>query len=438
MSAQVCVMFSGPALSFLIYENTNSICDQEGFLVGEIINHVRNTISDAQISNQQMETLISVNCLVPLPSTVPFYNSIGKINKQKLKLFIGEMEGDIVGWYTFRRNAALVPHLRDKLLHKQLQTMLPNLSSELFMMGILNTVVSNSGSTHTFNHKFVRYRNRNYEALPVQVLNLGETHSEYTTVPVTAGLSESFGKLIRTVEISDKECDVFVMCRIQKSLQEHLKKISSALKESENRASQLEMEVESLRISNDDLSNELLLPQLLQDGGCKTDQLVPLQVPITPVLLKNDKVDLIADEDTSSKKKQNKSSQGAMEDPFSYVTEMKLEMTPQQTPSGSGGARVSERGRGRGRGTTVRESQKRQTQSRSEISDKQEVSPSLRRRGPSPSLTTTPSGRTMSVPTKQRSYATVARKLSDNNESVAKSPAVSTNGSPSESNTQEQ
>lgn len=438
MSTSVGVMFSGPALSFLIYENTNSICDQEGFLVGEIINHVRNTISDAQISNEQMETLISVNCLVPLPSTVPFYNSIGKINKQKLKVFIGEMEGDVVGWYTFRRNAALVPHLRDKLLHKQLQTMFPNLSSELFMMGLLNTVVSNSGSTHTFNHKFVRYRNRNYEALPVQILNLGETHSEYTTVPVTAGLSESFRALLKTAENSDKENYKSAMCDLQDSLKEHLKKISSKLKASENRASQLEMEVESLRISNDDLSNELLLPQLLQDCGCKTDQLVPLQTPITPVLLKNDKVDLIDDEDTSSKKKQNKSSQEVTEDPFSYVTQMKLEMSSQQSPFGSGGARGSERGRGRGRGITLRESQKRQSQTKTEISDRQEGSPSLRRRGPSPSLTTTPSPRATPVPTKQRSYATVARKLAENNEVVSKSSSVSANGSSSESNTQEQ
>ncbi|KAJ9592245.1 hypothetical protein L9F63_001246 [Diploptera punctata] len=349
MAANVYVRVSGPALSFLLYENVKSPSDQEGFLLGEVLSHVTDTISDSQMRGEKTETLISVNSLMPIPSSLVFYNGIGKINHEKLKQFLKGKQKEVVGWYCFRRNCVLGPHLRDKLLHKELCAALPHLSAEHLTLCLLNTTVSSPGSTHLFNHKFLRHRHRMFEAVPVQIHNLGEApQSEYKVVPSTACLSNSFHDIISSLRSGhDASSDASLVCNIQKALQEHLRSLIRDVELSDKRIADLEMEIDSLRLQAPPLSNEVLLPEILKDdtviigqkNACSSSKEPapsiekPKAVPSKPMKNTTESNHI----ESNSPKKQNSP------DVFDFVTDMKIEMSqPQKRPN--------ERGRGRGAG----------------------------------------------------------------------------------------
>ncbi|XP_067012609.1 BRISC complex subunit FAM175B [Anabrus simplex] len=349
MASHICVTVSGPALSFLIYENVNSFCDQEGFLLGEIISHVTDTISDAQIRGEKTETLISINSLMPLPHSVSFYNGIGKVNPEKLKAFMRDKTKEVVGWYSFRRNSSLVPHLRDRLLHKELSAALPHVSPEHFTMCLLNTAVTNGGSTHIFNHKFMRYRHSKFETLPMQVHNLGEAQPEYKVVPSTACLSESFNNIIASLKAThENTSDVELIRRIQDMLQKHLRKLISDVAASELKAAELEKEVDMLRQQSRPLPNEILLPHLLRDDVSNINKLdlsssssqmsdsTPHHTPVKGSSRSlsssvSSGVDIASTNHIGVGGDVPKTSRGEdarnSPEPFAYVTEMKIQMS---------------------------------------------------------------------------------------------------------------
>ncbi|PSN45328.1 hypothetical protein C0J52_18061 [Blattella germanica] len=378
MAANVYVRVSGPALSFLLYENVKSCGDQEGFLLGEVLSHVTDTISDSQIRGEKSETLISVNSLMPIPNSLTFYNGIGKINHETLKEFLKEKEKEVVGWYSFRRNSVLSPHLREKLLHKELCSSLSHLSSEHFTMCLLNTSVSTPGSTHVFNHKFIRYRYRIFEPLPVQIHNLGEApQSEYKLVPSTACLSDSFNDIISSLRAGhEMSSDASLVCKIQRALQEHLRNLINDVERSERRIAELEKEIDTIRLQPGPISNEVLLPQIMKEevpaatavnntnANNKTDSSVDTvnaKVNKTPNNHQNTKS---SSNLGASVKEEVPAEEKNSSDAFDFVTEMKIQMSqplntttaPSETPSSNTsskrpGDRTRGIARGMGRGT---------------------------------------------------------------------------------------
>ncbi|KAJ4431513.1 hypothetical protein ANN_20111 [Periplaneta americana] len=450
---------------------------QEGFLLGEVVSHVTDTISDSQMRGEKTETLISVNSLMPISNAVTFYNGIGKVNHEKLKEFLKEKEKEVVGWYSFRRNSVLSPHLREKLLHKELCSFLSHLSSEHFTMCLLNTSVSTPGSTHVFNHKFIRYRHRMFEALPVQIHNLGEApQSEYKLVPSTACLSDSFNNIISSLRASSEmSSDASLVCNIQKALQEHLRNLINDVEHSERKIAELEREVDSLRSQPGPISNEILLPQILRE-----------EVPTTITNSSNmnstnfeppvsvDTQNVVPAKQTKSQNTHHASAEtnhvGAppkdeapadrsnSPDAFAFVTEMKIQMSQPQnavpqspTPPASSvenssvGSKKpqSERGRGvaRGIGRGVRKTQQ------SKNKDGSDASPNLRQVSQSQALDTsktpvrgTPNMNSATPKTRMAYSQAVKRPGVAGDSVVTKSPAVaqatSANGSTSSTDAQ--
>ncbi|KDR11421.1 BRCA1-A complex subunit Abraxas [Zootermopsis nevadensis] len=467
MAANVYVGVSGPALSFLLYENVKSASDQKGFLLGEVVSHVTDTISDSQIRGEKTETQISVNSLMPIPNSVELCNGIGIVSRDKLKEFLKEKEKVLVGWYRFRRNSVLTPHLRDKLLHKQLCSSLSHLSSEHFTLCLLNTSVSAQGSTHIFNHKFIRYRHRMFESLPVQIHNLGEApQTEYKLVPSKACLSDSFNSIISSLTAAhEKGSDASLVCNIQRALQEHMKNLISDIEHSERRISELEREIVTLRLHPGLISDEIVLPQMLQEEistagnsssgiNNKNPSVSDVFSVVAPKLGKNQSICNDAVEYNQSRvvaKEEASSDYNNSSDAFAFVTEMKIQMSQPQnatsSPStenfcaGSNKQRPGGHGRGGGRGLgrAVR---------KSKVTDVSDNSPNVRRglqseASDSPSSTAVrgASQNMNNVNTKPRGYAqAVKRSLVAGDGMVTKSPAMSqatsTNGSPSSSNSQ--
>lgn len=113
------ITISGPALSLLFYENVRSSGDQIGFLLGETLEfHIKTyTDLDNQVETVKIYNNIEAVVTCPLPHTL--HNSLGKINKEKLKDFLRDKSKQVIGWFHFRRDVSLVPTFRDKLLHKE-------------------------------------------------------------------------------------------------------------------------------------------------------------------------------------------------------------------------------------------------------------------------------------------------------------------------------
>jgi hypothetical protein len=408
-----------------------------------------------------------VNSLMPIPSTVTFYNGIGKVNHVKLKEFLKEKEKEVVGWYSFRRNSVLSPHLREKLLHKELCSSLSHLSSEHFTMCLLNTSVSTQGSTHVFNHKFLRYRHRMFEALPVQIHNLGEApQSEYKLVPSTACMSDSFNSIISSLRAGhERISDASLVCNIQRALQEHLQNLINDIEHSERRITELEKEVDALRLLQGPISNEILLPNILQEEipsagnisnsisstnpSVSADNVVPAKVTKNQgshnAGVESNRLKVSAKEEVVG---DNSS------DAFAFVTEMKIQMSqpknatsppPVELFSVSSNKHSGEHGRGIGRG--IRRSQQ------SKNADVTDNSAKTRHSSQSQALDTASSTAVQgallnmnNVNSKPRGYAQAVKKSGTSNSSVVtKSPApsqvipvktTSTSGSPSNSNSQ--
>lgn len=449
MATNVYVSVSGPALSFLLYENVRSLSDQEGFLLGEVVSHVTDTISDSQIRGEKMETIISVNSLMPIPSTVAFYSGIGKVNHEKLKEFLKEKEKKVVGWYSFRRNSLLSPHLREKLLHKELCSSLSHLSSEHFTLCLLNTSVSTPGSTHVFNHKFMRHRHRMFEPLPVQIHNLGEApQSEYKLVPSTACLSDSFNNIISSLRARHEESsDASLVCNIQRALQEYMWNLINEVEHSERRIAELEKEVDSLRMQPGPISNEILLPQILQEDVSTTgsnNSSVSSTVPsisfdmlsaVPAKVTKNQSNHHTAVESNHLKvvaKEEVVDDHHNPSDAFAFVTEMKIQMSQPHSPTSTpienscvnSSKRQGERGRGIGRS---------RRSPRSKAPDALDNSPNFRRSLQSQALDTASSTPVRgalqnmnNVNTKPRGYAQAVKRTGIAGDGVViKSPAVS-------------
>ncbi|XP_071448050.1 BRISC complex subunit Abraxas 2-like isoform X2 [Hetaerina americana] len=355
MAVNVCVSTSGPVLSFLLYENVNSTSNQEGFLLGEVVSKETNTISDFQINGKETATLISVHSVMPVPHKFAFYNNTGKVNEKKLKDIVKDKSKDIVGWFRFRRNTTLVPHLTDKVIHQQLSEILTTDKKDVFTMCILSASKSSNESTHRFNHIFYIHKYSEFEAIPLSVENLGDTSiSGYKLVSNTSCSSESFQSIVSGLAVSQEFSEAHLVLNMQILIKMHLQKLVQDLANSEAKVSTLQKEVDLLKsqLKSGKISNELLLPQLLSmpieaapENICSSSDAVSNHQSITiktdiegdseleeKLNGKEDPVitsDLCSEDDLKEQEASTSPSPSKSSgDPFDFVTELKLKMTP--------------------------------------------------------------------------------------------------------------
>ncbi|XP_046360579.2 BRISC complex subunit Abraxas 2-like [Haliotis rufescens] len=173
---------SGTVLSSLFYDQINSPGDQEGYLLGKIVNHVQDKISDSQISNCKVETVIYVYSYLPWPNEDRLYNSAGRVDPTKAMTLLQGKHQDLIGWYKFRRNSTLRPSLRETNLHRNLIESLPVQENSNFLFLLCSTSLSYNKATHTFDHALLRNHNGKFQKVAMRVINLGDTtHTEYKT-----------------------------------------------------------------------------------------------------------------------------------------------------------------------------------------------------------------------------------------------------------------
>ncbi|CAH0549007.1 unnamed protein product [Brassicogethes aeneus] len=237
------MLLSGPAFSFLLYENTKASFMQEGFLLGEVVHKEKRTITDNDQQQIMSSTTIKVNSVVPCPMNHYFYDSVGKVDRRKIEEFLGAQFERVVAWYQYKKVANFQLSLRHKIIHKQLSEVF-NISPELFTTCLLITEASENCSTHSYQQAFFRFNNYMYDRVPVHITNLSENNNTYKCSEAS---SETFSRLLSGLKVDiNKSQGLDVINKIHQALQDHTDSVVKELTAAEKRLYELETEVQQL------------------------------------------------------------------------------------------------------------------------------------------------------------------------------------------------
>ncbi|XP_042882876.1 BRISC complex subunit Abraxas 2-like isoform X1 [Penaeus japonicus] len=232
------VSCSGAVLSSLLYEQLRSGHAQEGFLLGQVQSHISEHISDSQICNEKMETLINVSSFLPCTMIGSFYSGAGILNEEKLNAYMGPKFKNVIGWYRCRGSSCEDLYLREMLVHKQLAAVMSHTGGH-FIMGIMSCSPSVDSGTFTVSHKFMMLQNNRLEGVPLQVVNMGDTSTtDYLLKPQNPALYSSVAvrDVLSNIESNEpgvQEAETLHMGLLEK-LSLLLPKFSSAQQELED------------------------------------------------------------------------------------------------------------------------------------------------------------------------------------------------------------
>ncbi|XP_017795097.1 PREDICTED: BRISC complex subunit FAM175B-like [Habropoda laboriosa] len=254
------ITISGPALSLLFYENVRSRGDQMGFLLGETLEFIVKTYTDADNQVETVKIYNNIEAIVTCPLPDSLYNSIGKINKEKLKDFLHDKSKQVIGWFCFRRNIGLVPTFRDKILHREFASYFSNdngSKEEFFVTCLLNSSTSSEGGTHKFKHVFLRQKMGTFEPVPLRINNLGSNSfihegSDYKPTPTkkSSDVPDVFTNLVESLNLDLTRASGFESAiAIQKAAEQHLSQLIPELCKSDLEVAELEKQIKEFKLN---------------------------------------------------------------------------------------------------------------------------------------------------------------------------------------------
>ncbi|XP_017878129.1 BRISC complex subunit FAM175B-like [Ceratina calcarata] len=252
------ITISGPALSLLFYENARSCGDQMGFLLGETLEFVINKYTDLENQVETKKIYNNIEAVVACPLPDSLYNSIGRINKEKLKDLLRDKNKQVIGWFRFRQDVSLVPTFRDKVLHKEFASYFCNdngSKEQFFVTCLLSSSVSNRRGMHKFKHVFLRHRKGVFEPVPLKISNLGQNPfvqegSDYKLTPTnkSSDVPDAFAKLIETLNLDlTRTSGVESATIIHKAAEQHLNKLIPELCKSDFEVTELERQIKEFK-----------------------------------------------------------------------------------------------------------------------------------------------------------------------------------------------
>ncbi|XP_076241344.1 BRISC complex subunit FAM175B [Calliopsis andreniformis] len=254
------ITISGAALSLLFYENVRSCSDQMGFLLGETLEFVVKTYTDSdnQIETVKIHNNIETVVTCPLPEIL--HDSVGRINKEKLKDFIRDKGKQVIGWFRFRRNTGLVPTMRDKMLHKEFASYFSGSNGskeEFFVTCLLSSSTSSGKGTHKFKHVFLRRRRGTFEPVSLRINNLGNDSfrhdgSDYKPTPTkrSTDVPDVFSRLIESLNLNlTRTSGVESAINIQKAAEGYLDRLIPELCQSDFEVAELEKQVKEFKLN---------------------------------------------------------------------------------------------------------------------------------------------------------------------------------------------
>ncbi|XP_076174988.1 BRISC complex subunit FAM175B [Ptiloglossa arizonensis] len=257
------ITISGAALSLLFYENVRNSGDQMGFLLGENLEFVVKTYTDSDNQIETVKTHNNIETIITCPLPELLHDSIGRINKEKLKDFMHDKSKQVIGWFRFRRNTDLVPTMRDKMLHKEFASYFSGgngSKEEFFVTCLLSSSTSNARGTHRFKHVFLRRRRGIFEPVPLRINNLGNDSfihdgSDYKPTPTkkSSDIPDVFTELIESLNLDlTRTSGLESAITIQKAAEQYLNQLIPKLCESDLEVAELERQVKELKFNRKD------------------------------------------------------------------------------------------------------------------------------------------------------------------------------------------
>lgn len=259
-NADFIVTISGAALSLLFYENVRNCGDQMGFLLGETLEFVVKTYTDADNQIETVKTQNNIETVITCPLPDLLYDSIGRINKENVKDFLQDKSKQVIGWFRFRRNTGLVPTMRDRILHNEFATYFSDgdrTKEKFFVTCLLSSSKSDDGGTHKFKHVFLSCVKRILEPVPLRINNLENNSillegSDYKPPPTkrSSDLPDVFTRLIESLNLDlTRTSDLESAITIEKAAEQYLNQLIPELCESDLEVAELEKQVKEFKFN---------------------------------------------------------------------------------------------------------------------------------------------------------------------------------------------
>ncbi|XP_068243480.1 BRCA1-A complex subunit Abraxas 1-like [Palaemon carinicauda] len=242
------VSCSGAVLSSLLYEQLRTEHAQEGFLLGSVENHISEHISDSQICNEKMETTICISSFQPCTMIGSFYSGAGELNNEKLSGFLGKSFQHVIGWYRCRGTSCEDLYMREIMVHKQLSQVMTHTGGH-FILGILSCNPSDDSGTFTVCHKFMMQQNDQFEGLPLQVINMGDTSTdEYRLKPRNPALYSSSAVNLVLSNLKNSEPGIIEAENLHSGLLQKLDTLLPKFSDTQKELEKILQEVTTLRM----------------------------------------------------------------------------------------------------------------------------------------------------------------------------------------------
>ncbi|CAG2228598.1 ABRO1 [Mytilus edulis] len=242
-------IISGSTLSMLFYDHSSSLGNKEGLLTGKVISHVKDTISDSQINNVRVETKIYIYGCTCQSRFESFHDNKGNLN---------HIDKSTIGWYRYRHNTSHRMSMKEKSIHQTLLKNIPPDKQENFIFILCTSQKSENVSTSNFDFTVFKYsiRDKKYAAVPVTVINLGDTtHTDYKcakscTIDYDSG---ALGDLLSTFEheligTGDRTSEAAGVQKMAESIQTQLQCLTYGVMESDQEALELQSELEKMEL----------------------------------------------------------------------------------------------------------------------------------------------------------------------------------------------
>ncbi|XP_064604092.1 BRISC complex subunit Abraxas 2-like isoform X2 [Liolophura sinensis] len=252
----------------------------EGFLLGQIVSHVKDTITDSQISGCKVETVTNIYSFIPCPYSATFYDRHGEILRPKLDALLQGRTKELVGWYKFRRNSSPRVSLKEHSLHRKLLKFMSPGQHEHFLFCLCTASTTTNCSTHAFDHSFQVYVRGVFNPVSLSISNLGDSiQNEYKqrnnlTVNPTAGVYSSLvSKFIP--EFTDENGQVHEVNKMHllaEKLQSQLQLLCSVVNDSEKQLQGLESELAGIKSRLDNKKEKERLKQPLPPSPIETPE----------------------------------------------------------------------------------------------------------------------------------------------------------------------
>ncbi|CAL1263618.1 unnamed protein product [Larinioides sclopetarius] len=298
MAVQPKLHLSPFVLSTVMFDNSNSVGDQEGFLIGNAQKCVRREISDQSMFNTEEDLIISIYSCIPCGAYLSFYDSCGNVKESVVEDFLGERKNSVVGWYRYRRNLVAFPSAREMIVHKNLKKLFPGnifFNDEYFVLGVFGSACYPTTATHTYDYAFFVQKADSFRSLGITLLNLGDTKSEYRGGSLSSSFinSSTFDSVLEIPwDFSSCWQTEDAMQQMHKMLREKCDSLAEELAASESVNSIIEQEVQKLDSELESLTIKALEPTepVNQEMDLENSENIPPERVYLPLIGKQAKL----------------------------------------------------------------------------------------------------------------------------------------------------